>query len=275
MLLGGDLQIASAVKYAADLMAGCHRSHADLAAQNRRIILLAAEGAARYILCNADLFIRQAQGALGRTEYIVRALHGAMQENPAIRQRLRHHGLRLEICLILIARLEHFCINLIRLCKGLFNIALFHGVIEENLIGFLDVRDDRQILINDLDGIENAVYRLFIRSADHADGLADIFYCILGINRHVVKYDIDIVIAANILLVDIITALRQLRHLDIHQFSMCLRGAEKLADQNIILHIVTDIKSLTRKLGVMIPSDNGFTDIFHPDLTTFRNSFNS
>ena len=183
---------------------------------------------------------------------IIGALHGAVDEHPPALLRLGHHTLSLQIRLILIAGLELLGVDLVRLGEGLVDVALFVLVVEEHLVGLAQIQHGLQLFIFHLDTAENVLADRLVGAADHADGFADVLNGLPGIDRRVVHDDVHIVVAGYVAAINVVVAIRQLRHLDGQQLRPRVLGAEHFAAENAMLVDVADVNGTSLHLGCMI-----------------------
>ena len=252
MALGGELQILPPVKDTADGLAALFGGHGHLTAQNGGKRLLAAETTAGHILMDVDISRAAVQRPHHRAVNVVGTLHGAVDEHPPAFLRLGHHALRLQIRLILIAGLKFLFIDLVGLGKGLVDIALFVLVVEKDFIGLAEIQHRLQFFVFHLDAAENVLTDRLVRAADHADGLADVLHSLPCIDRRVVHDDVHIVVAGYVVAINVVVAIRQLRHLDGQQLRPRIFGAEHFAAENTMLVDVADVNGTSLHLGCMV-----------------------
>ena len=263
MTLGRKLQILAAAEYTADRSAGLFRRHGHLTAENGRKRLLAAEAAAGDVLMDVNIRRPAAQRAHDRAVDIVGALHGAVDVHASALLRLGHHPLRFEIGLILIAGLKFLVVDLIRLGKGLFHVALFVFIVEKRLVRLPQIEHRLQRLVFHLGAADNILAHSLVRAAYHADRLADILDRFAGIDRRVVHDDVDVVVAGHIVLVDVAIALRQLRQP--HRQQLCPRvcGAQHLSAQHAVAVDVPHKNAAAGHFRLVILFNDRPRDIFH------------
>lgn len=250
--LRGKFQILAAVEDAADRLSALLGGHSYLTAQNGRKCLLAAEAAAGDVLMHMDIGRAAVQRPHHRAVDIVGALHGAVDEHPPVLFRLGHHALGFQIRLILIAGLKLLGVYLVRFGKGLVDVTLLVFVIEEYLVGLPQIQHGLQLFIFHFDTAENVLADRLVGAADHADGFADVLNGLPGIDRRVVHDDVHIVVAGYVVAINVVVAIRQLRHLDGQQLRPRVLGAEHFAAENAMLVDVADVHGTSFHLGRMV-----------------------
>ena len=165
---------------------------------DRREVLLAAERAASLRLGDDSLCVAQCQCALQGGVDVVGALHRARDGDPAVRPRLRDHGLVLDVQLLLVADAILAFDDEASFPKGRFRIAAGDPIGRELLCRLQRVEDGRQWLRAWLDTSLGLAERGLVRCRDQRDRFRVVPDLAVREGRHVVLDRADDVLAGDV-----------------------------------------------------------------------------
>ena len=171
MALGGGTDVLVAVVDHAYRLAHPLGQQGGMEGDDRGVLLLAAESAARFGLDDHRLGIGQVQRPLQRPVDVIRALHRAVDLDPAVGAGDRDHGLVLDVQLLLVAdpvlALDH---DLGRVKAGL-HVALDELEVGELALGEQRIEDGRQPLGAERDVALGDAQQLAVGRGQQADRL--------------------------------------------------------------------------------------------------------
>ena len=131
------------------------------------------------------------------------------------------------------------------------------------------IQNGLQDLVLDLDVLQDVANDSLIRAADHADGLADVLDDLICIDGGIVHNDVDVVVAGDVVAVNVEVALGQLGHLNGQDLSASILGTQHLAGQDVA-DIVTDVAAAAGDLSQMVLFHNGLGNFFHENKTSYQ-----